>query len=195
MGYVATLLLAICFVVLGTSIMYGSEEEFSGSSVGFAAQVVQLYTSTLGGWSWPIIASAAFLAMFSTTITCMDGFPRTVAALISEARPERGDGPEGSRRNYWIVFGIGSLGAMIILAFTLGRTEISFTHLVDFVTITSFVAAPLLAFFNHRAVHSSEVPENLRPSYFISVWSWIGIVIMGTFALGYVLMRLGIIGG
>ena len=194
-GYVATLLLAMCFVVLGTSIMYGSEEEFSGSAAGFAAQVVELYTRTLGDWSWPIIALAAFLAMFSTTITCMDGFPRTVAALLSEARPGQGDGPEGSKRNYWIVFVIGSLGAMMILVFTLGRTGVSFTYLVDFVTITSFVAAPLLAFFNHRAVHSPEVPENLRPSRFISVWSWVGIVIMGTFACGYVLMRLGIMGG
>ena len=82
----------------------------------------------------------------------------------------------------------------MILVFTLGRTGVSFTYLVDFVTITSFVAAPLLAFFNHRAVHSPEVPENLRPSRFISVWSWVGIAIMGTFACGYVLMRLGIMG-
>ena len=189
-GYVVTLCLAVCFVVLGAAIMYRSDEGFSTSAAGFAGQVVELYTSNLGGWSWGIIATAAFLAMLSTTITCADGFPRTVAALISEAWPGRGSGPEGSRRVYWITFVVGVVGAMMILLFTLGSGGVRFTSLVDFVTITSFIAAPLLAFFNHRAVHSKEVPKESRPSRIATVWSWIGIGVMAAFAVAYICFRI-----
>ena len=193
-GYTMTLILAICFVVLGAAIMHGSNRQFSPSAVGFAGQVIDLYTENLGEWSWPIIATAAFLAMLSTTVTCADGFPRAFSALISEAWPERGEGPEGSRVSYWVVFGLGAIGAILILVFSLGSDGVNFTHLVDFVTITSFIAAPLLAFFNHRAAHSPEVPTELRPSRLLSAWSLIGIVLMGSFALGYIFFRLWSLG-
>jgi Mn2+/Fe2+ NRAMP family transporter len=189
-GYITTLILAICFVVLGAAIMYGPGRQFSPSAAGFAGQVVDLYTENLGNWSWPIIATAAFLAMLSTTVTCADGFPRAVAALISEAWPKRGDGPEGSPRTYWVVFGLGVFGAVLILLMSLGRQGVNFTHLVDFVTITSFIAAPILAFFNHRAVHSEAIPLELRPSGLMTAWSWVGIVLMASFALSYIVFRL-----
>ena len=189
-GYITTLILAICFVVLGAAIMYGPGQEFSPSAAGFASQVVDLYTKNLGDWSWPLIATAAFLAMLSTTVTCADGFPRTVAALVSEAWPQRNEGPQGSQSTYWIVFGVGAIGAILILSFTLVGKGMNFKHLVDFVTITSFIAAPLLAFFNHRAAHASEVPAELRPSRLFTIWSICGIVLMGAFALGYIAFRL-----
>lgn len=192
-GYVTTLILAVCFVILGAAIMYGTPQEFSPTAAGFAGQVVSLYTTNLGEWSWWIIATAAFLAMLSTTVTCADGFPRTVAALISEAQSDRREGPEGSTKNYWVVFILGTIGAILILIFTLGREGVNFTHLVDFVTITSFIAAPILAFFNHRAAHSKVVPVELRPSALMTAWSWVGIVLMASFALGYIVFRVWMI--
>lgn len=189
-GYLVTLVLAICFVLMGASIMYNTGRTFSPSSSAFAGEVVLLYTEQLGGWSWPLIAGAAFLAMLSTTVTVADGFPRAVAALISEAWPERKQGPEGSKTSYWVVFIVGAIGAMLVLFYTLGREGVSFTHLVDFVTITSFIAAPILAFLNHRVAHSPEVPPESRPSPLLRAWSCFGIVVMATFALGYIGFRL-----
>jgi Mn2+/Fe2+ NRAMP family transporter len=191
-GYMVTLVLAICFVLLGASIMYNTDRTFSPSSSAFAGEVVLLYTEQLGSWSWPLIAGAAFLAMLSTTVTVADGFPRAVAALISEAWPERKQGPEGSKTSYWVVFIVGAIGAMLVLFYTLGREGVSFTHLVDFVTITSFIAAPILAFLNHRVALSPEVPPESRPSPWLRAWSCFGIVVMATFALGYIGFRLGI---
>ena len=189
-GYLVTLVLAICFVLMGAAIMHNSGKTFSSSSAVFAGEVVSLYTEQLGSWSWPIIAAAAFLAMLSTTVTVADGFPRAVAALVSEAWPSRNQGPEGSKTSYWIVFLVGATGAMLILFFALGRQAMNFTHLVDFVTITSFIAAPVLAFLNHRAVTSTEMPPELRPSRWLQIWSWLGIVMMAAFALGYIGFRL-----
>jgi Mn2+/Fe2+ NRAMP family transporter len=193
-GYTVTLVLGICFVVLGAAIMFKEDIAFKTGAAGFAGQVVDLYTANLGDWSWPIIATAAFLAMFSTTIACVDGFPRAVAALFAEAFGDRTDSTEGSRSAYWWTFLGGSIGAMLILIFTLGREGVSFTSLVDFVTVTSFIAAPVLAFFNHRAVHSSDVPREFRPSRFVTAWSWVGIALMASFALAYIIFRVSLLG-
>ena len=191
LGYCVTLILAICFVLMGASIMYNTGRVFSSSSAAFAGEVVSLYTEQLGNWSWPLIAGAAFLAMLSTTVTVADGFPRAVAALVSEAWPNHKQGPEGSKTSYWIVFVIGAIGAMLVLVYTLGREGVGFTQLVDFVTITSFIAAPILALLNHRVVHSAEVPLGSRPSLWLQAWSWAGIVIMTSFTLAYIGFRLG----
>jgi Mn2+/Fe2+ NRAMP family transporter len=91
------------------------------------------------------------------------------------------------------MFILGAIGAILILIFTLGREGVNFTHLVDFVTITSFIAAPILAFFNHRAAHSKAVPVELRPSVLMTAWSWVGIVLMASFALGYIVFRVWMI--
>ena len=191
-GYAITLVLGICFVLLGAAIMFKEGVAFKSGAAGFAGQVVDLYTSHLGGWSWPLIASAAFLAMFSTTIAVADGFPRAVAALFAEAFGDHTDATEGSQKAYWWTFIVGSVGAMLVLIFTLGREGVSFTSLVDFVTVTSFIAAPLLAFFNHRAVHSHDVPKEFRPSRLVTVWSWVGIALMASFAIAYVIFRVSL---
>ncbi|MCH2161169.1 MAG: hypothetical protein MK085_04765 [Phycisphaerales bacterium] len=189
-GYILTLGLAVCFVLMGAAMMYNTGNTFSNSAAAFAGEVVNLYTEQLGNWSWPVIAIAAFLAMLSTTVTVADGFPRAVAALVSEAWPERNQGPEGAKSTYWVVFALGAVGAMLILVFMLGREGVNFTHLVDFVTITSFIAAPILAYLNHRVVHSDEVPAEFQPSPLLRTWSWFGIVVMGSFALAYVVFRI-----
>ena len=68
-GYLATLLLGLVFVLLGTGMMYGQGLTFENNTTKFAAQVIDLYTSTLGGWAHPIIGTAAFLVMLSTSVT------------------------------------------------------------------------------------------------------------------------------
>ena len=49
------LLLAICFLMLGTGVMHGKGLAFEESAGGFAAQIIALYTQTLGEWSRPLI--------------------------------------------------------------------------------------------------------------------------------------------
>ena len=66
---------------------------------GFSAQVIALYTATLGEWSRPLIGGCAFLVMFSTTLAVVDGFPRALAVLTLRARrPELPWGGEESGR-------------------------------------------------------------------------------------------------
>ena len=77
-GYLGTLFVGICFVLLGALVMYGSGEIFSDKGVVFANQLIQLYTKNLGSFSAIFIAVAAFTTMFSTTITALDASPRAM---------------------------------------------------------------------------------------------------------------------
>ena len=78
-GYLTTIVLGVCFVLLGTLVMYGTGIGFSSSGGAFAQQLIALYTSSLGNGAYWIIGIAAFTTMFSTTLTTLDASPRAMA--------------------------------------------------------------------------------------------------------------------
>jgi hypothetical protein len=63
--------------------MFGTGESFSNKGIAFSHQFVDLYTATIGNWSYFLILSAAFVTMFSTTLTRVDGYPRALAACCT----------------------------------------------------------------------------------------------------------------
>jgi len=195
-GYWATMLLAVAFVLLGTGMMFGQGLTFENNSAKFAAQVVDLYTTTLGGWSRPIIGTAAFLVMLSTSVTVIDAFPRVIAALVVQLRlafappaaaPAASVPLEGDRHVYRISFAILCAGALAILFWGMS----SFTALVDLATTLSFLTAPMLAFFNHRAVHAPEVPRDQQPGAAMTAFSWVSIILQAAFALYFLWFKFG----
>ena len=60
------------------------DEKFSEKGVEFAGQLINLFTSSIGDWSFYIIAVAALATMFSTTITCLDGKVYTNNSTLDE---------------------------------------------------------------------------------------------------------------
>jgi Mn2+/Fe2+ NRAMP family transporter len=82
LGYSVTVVTAMFFVILGAYTMYGSGDGMlAGSGVSFAQKLIKLYTAAMGGWAAWVIIPAAFSAMFSTTLTCLDAYPRSIAAI------------------------------------------------------------------------------------------------------------------
>ena len=189
-GYWGTALLALCFVVLGAAVMHARGEAIEASPVKFGAQLVELYARTLGAWSRPLIATAATLVMFSTTLTVVDGFPRALTVLVARFRrpeiPEHAEDEErGGRPAYWgsmVLLGVVSLTIIGVFAHQL-------TVLVDLATTLSFLTAPALAWLNHRAVFGAAVPEALRPARWLWWASWGGILAQGAFAVYYLGLR------
>ena len=186
-GYLATAILALCFVTLGAGVMFDSGKEFPVSAGGFANQVIALYTENLGSWSKPLIALSAFTVMFSTALTVIDGFPRAITTLVSRFKEsELPDHPSAiNPKIYWaslVVLAIGSIG---IVGFLLK----SLISLVDLATILSFLTAPVLAWLNHRAILGKEMPEEHRPGRGMIAYSWAGIVFSGLFALYFLWVR------
>jgi Mn2+/Fe2+ NRAMP family transporter len=189
-GYVATLVLAVCFVLLGTGVMHGRRITFEESAGGFAAQVIALYTGTLGDWSFPLIGACALAVMYSTVISATDGFARIFTALILRFRGPEEPGEARalySRGRMYVVFVVLiCAGAMSILLFFMK----SFKALIDFATTLSFLTTPVLALLIHRSVTRSEVPAAARPGAFMRAYSWICIAALTAFSFGYLLLLL-----
>lgn len=188
-GYLGTGFLGICFLVLGAGVMHPTGRTFEDTAVGFARQVLDLYGETLGWWAEPVVAVAAFAVMFSTTLTCLDGFPRAVSVLLARYREAESPGgaEEDSRRNrraYWISMVVISAGSVLIIESFLQRLK----AMVMLATILSFVIAPVLAWLNHRAAASSLVPPHLRPGRGLLAFSWVSIGVLG-FCAGWYLWR------
>lgn len=187
-GYVMILVLALCFLVLGTAVMHGSGQEFSGNPTEFAAQVIGLYEESLGAWSGMVVGLAALAAMFSTYLTILDGFPRVLAnlALIymgaEEAVDEDAETDDRRHRYYWIIMAVMVIGALTITTFFLN----GLSRLIDFAATVSFLGGPVFAYLNHRAIHGPEVPAQAHPGRGLRLWSQCGVFALTAFALLYI---------
>lgn len=183
-GYVGTAVIALLFLSLGALVMHGSGETFSSSGAKFAAQLIGLYTQTLGEWSRPVILVAAFTTMFSTTLTCTDAFPRVLSRLTPLLLPKQFE-KTSSQRLYWIWMLIVIAGALLLLT-VLKR---GLTFMVDFATTLSFLTAPVLGYLNLRVVTSNHMPAEARPGKALRVLSWAGIVFGTGLGIAYLLWR------
>ena len=182
-GFALCVVLAIAFVVLGATLLYGTQTQAAASAGGFANQLIGLYTSSLGEWSRPLIATCAIAVMFSTTITVLDAIPRTMSAFVTVLRGgDESVSSERLRLGYWAWLLALAGGAVVILALLVQ----SFSAMVDLATSLSFVGTPVLAWFNHRAMTSKQVPESHRPARWLVVLSWIGIAFWTVFAIVFV---------
>jgi len=199
-GYALCVLLAICFVVLGAGTMHARGIEPAASGPAFAAQLIDLYTEAIGAWVRPVIASCAVAAMLSTTLTVLDALPRTTVWLLrhlradtdthpgTEADPERHERDASTGFAYWAVLVVLSAGAMLIIVIATRRAD-WFRGLVDLATTLSFLGTPLLAWFNHRAMHDAAVPAAHRPGPGLRRWSLAGVWFWTAFAALFLWVR------
>ena len=177
-GYVITVLLGVCFMGLGTFVMYGSGTSFSNSGGVFAKQLIDLYTLTLGDSVYIFIAIAAFTAMFSTTLTTLDASPRAM---------EKTSRHLFSRANYlnykfWItVLALGTIGIFSFLLSEMGTLE-------EIATILSFITAPFYAYLNLKLVNSDHMPVEHRPGKGLILLSIIGLIFLILFAISFLFL-------
>jgi Mn2+/Fe2+ NRAMP family transporter len=181
-GYWGTMIMAILFLSLGALVMYGTGETFSNSAAGFTGQVITLYTKSLGSWSYWIIAIAAATTMFSTTICCLDAFPRVVreaAVIINPKYKEKQD----TFYLVWII--LISIVSVVIIGNFIDRIK----SLIDFATILAFLATPVFAYMNLRTVTDAHVPVEARPSKRMIIFSWFCITLLTSFGLFFIYWR------
>ena len=181
-GYIGTGVLALAFLVLGAAVMHGSGESFSPQGTVFASQLVDLYARTLGGWLKPVVVIAVVTTMLSTAVTVVDGFPRAIGRSVRVLRRQAPDASRGDETSaYWITMGVLALATWAVAA----RFASTLTTLIDFVTIVSFMTAPVLGYLNLRVVLSDAVPPEYRPGTALTRLSWFGLLLLGGTALGY----------
>ncbi|AFZ46139.1 hypothetical protein Cyast_0156 [Cyanobacterium stanieri PCC 7202] len=179
LGYLSAGFIGLLFFLLGALVMFGSGETFSDNSVQFSVQVIQLYSNTLGNWSTPIIAIAAFITMFSTTLAVTDAYPRVMASLWAEHHPP--SSPDQSKSMvYRISLFVVPAIALLILQFLAGQ---AFTVLIDFAAGLSFIAAPILGWFNLKLITGALTPPIARPSKIYRYFSWLCLLWLIAFTL------------
>ncbi len=186
-GYVGTGVLAFAFLTLGAALMYRTGETFSPQGTGFSAQIIGLYTDTLGQWTRPIVFTAVLTTMFSTSLTVIDGYPRAIDRVVQVLRAADPADVAGAStgRSYWISIVTLAVLTVLVLSAFLG----SLTAMVDFATILSFITAPVLGYLNLRVVTSAEVPEADRPGRPLLWLAWAGLVLLGAVAVAYLVWR------
>ncbi|WP_341214446.1 Nramp family divalent metal transporter [uncultured Wocania sp.] len=176
-GYISTIILGIGFLLLGALVMFNSGESFSNSASKFSSQLINMYKTSLGNWSWAyiIIGIAAFTTMFSTTLTTLDATPRAMAKttkLLFEKHTNFG-------YLFWIVLlSLGTIGIFIFLASEMGL-------LIKIATILSFLTAPFFAIVNYILISSKHTPKEWHPSKKLHALSSLGIAFLIGFSVWF----------
>lgn len=170
LGYVGTVVLAVFFLALGALVMYGTGERFGTSGTQFSRDFIRMYSESIGSWAEPIVAVAAFTTMFSTTLACIDGWPRSLAmstALVF-GREDR------LRRLHigWILLTV-AVGIAIVQLFISSLGQLLFLAMV-----VSFTTSPVFAWINYRVIRADWVPERHRPGPALVALSRVGLVFL-----------------
>jgi Mn2+/Fe2+ NRAMP family transporter len=182
-GFIGTAFLAICFLLLGALVMYGSGIPFAAGGAAFAGQLLDMYQQALGDWAYPIVAIAAIATMFSTTLTVLDAFPRSISASLELLFPGR-IRQRNPHFTYMISLAILIAGTLFILFFYMT----SMREMVKIATVISFVAAPIIAILNMQAVFSRHMPDQYRPGKLMWIWCWFGVAALSACSIFYLLL-------
>jgi len=182
-GYWGTAFLAICFLMLGANVIYGTGAVLSDKGTVYAGQFIDMYESSLGRGAYFIIAIAAFTTMFSTTLTCLDAMPRVLVESLRVWSPVKNNPTiKGSRIQAIAVMFIIAIGAMILLAFYISNMK----QMVTVVTSISFITTPILAVLGIMLV---------RKHLPIGFWSkgktiiaWLGVIFLTLLVVYYLVL-------
>jgi len=188
LGYLITVSTAIFFVILGAITMYGTGDGMiTGSGVSFAQNLIRLYTNSIGSWSKWIIIPASFAAMFSTTLTCIDAYPRSISSIqgllkgTDKGRMESAS--EQTRlRNWMVIHILASLIALLIAK----SGEVGVKDFVFGAMTGSFLTAPIFAWMAMDTINSNLVPDKHKYGKFLKLLSWIGLVFLLFFSFLFI---------
>lgn len=181
-GYIGTAILAIVFLALGALVQYGSGEQVEQAGVKYIAQLIKMYAFAIGDWSKLLIAFIAFMCMFGTTITVIDGYSRANAEAlrILTNRKEHSQ----TELAIWLTL-TSAIGILIISVF---MSDVA--TMLKFAMISSFVSTPIFAWLNFSLVLKGEhrVTGGL---FWLAV---VGLIYLTAFALLFLAQQFGIIG-
>jgi len=175
-GYIGSAVMALFFLGLGALVMYGTGETFSANGVTFSQQLVSLYTKSIGGWSHSIIAVIVVITMFSTAITVIDGYPRSLEGSLHQMFPSLKMFGSGLYI-FWII--VLSVSAILIIVFFTRNMG----SLLQFATILSFLTAPVFALINYKVVTGDLIPAESQPKRWLKILGLGGISFLILFSL------------
>lgn len=181
-GYIGTAILAIVFLALGAIVQYGSGEVVEQAGVKYIAQLIKMYAFAIGDWSKLLIAFIAFMCMFGTTITVIDGYSRANNEALRLVL--RRAGSSASSLNIWTTV-TSAIGILIITVF---MSDVA--KMLTFAMICSFVSTPIFAWLNFSLVLKGE--HRVKGGLF---WlAVVGLIYLTGFTILFIAKETGLIG-
>lgn len=180
-GWILTIVLAVSFMIMGTAILFQTDRVVPASAGAFATELLSIFTSIIGDWSYPVIALAAIAVMWSTVLALMDALPRVTSRLVDCLRGHA-DEP---RTRYGAMLAVQVVGVTLIMLMLLG----SFNTFIDFATSAGFITAPALAYYNYRALQRVADTTGYQPTRLLVAWHWAGFAALAAFAAAFLVGR------
>ena len=173
-GFIGTAILAVFFVALGALIQYPTGQEVQAAGAAYIQQFVGMYASVLGDWSRFLITFIAFLCIFGTVITVIDGYSRVNAESLRLLFKKK----EISQKelNVWMT-ATSIIGGIIIYFF-----QGSVAPMLRFAMIASFLTTPFFALLNHLLVTG----ENKNLAKWLKALSILGLIFLFGFAFFFI---------
>jgi Mn2+/Fe2+ NRAMP family transporter len=181
LGYWLTAALALVFLSLGALVQYGSEQPIALAGSAFAQQLMNMYASTIGDWARPLVALIAFLCMFGTTITVLDGYARTLHASFAQL----GWIKHPAALNYWLIVQA-ACGMAMILFF-----KAALAPMLTFAMTLAFLTTPVFAWLNYSLMRGDGA---IVLSWPLRLLSWAGLFYLSSFSLLFLGWYSGLLG-
>ena len=173
-GFIGTAILAVFFVAMGALIQYPTGQEAQAAGAAYIQQFVGMYASVLGDWSRFLITFIAFLCIFGTVITVIDGYSRVNAESLRLLFKKK----EISQKelNVWMT-ATSIIGGIIIYFF-----QGSVAPMLRFAMIASFLTTPFFALLNYLLVTG----ENKNLAKWLKALSILGLIFLFGFAFFFI---------
>ena len=178
-GFIGTAILAIVFLALGALVQFGSPESVEMVGGKYIAQLINMYASTIGEWARGLIAFIAFMCMFGTTITVIDGYSRTNIESLRILFNKK----ENRASTLNIAITLASLSGLAVIFYFNNAVG----PMLKFAMIASFVSTPVFAWLNLSLVLKGE--HKIKGGlYWLSI---IGLIYLSGFTLLFIAQQAG----
>ena len=165
-GFGFSLVIAVIFVSLGATVLHPRGVDLEG--VDLAMKLSGIYTETVGAWTFPLFIGVAFIALWGSYYTSVDGVPRMVERLwVSAKGKNKAAGAPGLRTGYMIAMLIGGL----LFATIVGKP----VALVLIAVSAGLIAYPMIYMLNIYAV-TRLIDKEFRPSRLNLAVAYLGVV-------------------
>ncbi|WP_367107421.1 NRAMP family divalent metal transporter [uncultured Psychrobacter sp.] len=180
-GYTVSTILALVFLALGVFVQYGSGQEIQTAGGAYVGQLISMYTATIGEWSRLLVAFIAFMCMFGTTLTSIDGTARANSECLRLFKGAKEISTTQIR--FWTTYA--SAGGLIIIVFFTGQLG----SMLKFAMIAAFIAAPIVGWLNYRLIR-----DHKKLSIAMNVWAITGLIFLIGTALLFLTTLTGLFG-
>ncbi|MDP5459093.1 divalent metal cation transporter [Alishewanella sp. SMS8] len=182
LGYWLTAGLALVFVSLGALVQYGTAQPIALAGAAFAQQLVDMYGATIGEWSKPMVSLIAFLCMFGTTITVLDGYARTLNKSFYLLGWQKVDN-RLSLSSWLIVQALCGMAVILFFRSALGP-------MLTFAMTLAFLTTPVFAWLNFSLLRGAGMPPLSKG---LTLLSWLGLSYLFGFAVLFLCWYLGLL--